>query len=228
MNNNNTIQISVIVAAAIISVAWIIRGGGEGTAGQELAARAPGAGQSASAHVAMMNGGHLMPLAMEEVLAAKLVAEGVIDPAKLPQVTELNLLWAFGLANKNRVLEEGPMMDPRYGGAERFASTGGWTAGTGDPMSHYSRHSFVTLTAEEQALAEKVAKDTFRPCCKNSAYFPDCNHGMAMLGLLEILAADGADEATLYAAALKANQQWFPEAYGSPEKPAGGGGACAV
>ena len=40
-------------------------------------------------------------------------------------VVALNLLWAFGLANKNPILEEGPMMDARYGGAGNFASTGG-------------------------------------------------------------------------------------------------------
>ena len=39
----------------------------------------------------------------------------------------LNLLWALGLGNKNEILENGPMMDPRYGGADNFASTGGWT-----------------------------------------------------------------------------------------------------
>ena len=35
----------------------------------------------------------------------------------------LNLLWALGLGNKNPILEQGPMRDPQYGGADRFAST---------------------------------------------------------------------------------------------------------
>src|SRR3989344_3827380 len=39
----------------------------------------------------------------------------------------LTLLWAFGLANKNPILESCPMQDPQYGGAGNFASTGGWT-----------------------------------------------------------------------------------------------------
>src|SRR3989344_9479165 len=96
----------------------------------------------------------------------------------------LNMLWAFGLANKNPILEQGPMMDPRYGGAGRFASTGGWTLAQGSAMDHYSAHQFVTLTGEQQLLVERVSKNIYRPCCDNPTYFPDCNHGMAVLGLL--------------------------------------------
>ena len=33
----------------------------------------------------------------------------------------LNLLWALGLANRNQILDNGPMQDPRYGGAGGFA-----------------------------------------------------------------------------------------------------------
>ena len=45
----------------------------------------------------------------------------------------LNLLWALGLGNKNEILDNGPMTDKKYGGAGRFASTGGWTLAEGDP-----------------------------------------------------------------------------------------------
>ena len=125
----------------------------------------------------------------------------------------LNLLWAFGLSNKNPILEEGPMQNPKYGGADRFASTGGWTLAKGDAMDHYSRHPFITLTTEQQALVEEVSKNIYRPCCDNSTYFPDCNHGMAMLGLLELMAAQGADEAEMYKVALQVNSYWFPSTY---------------
>ncbi len=125
----------------------------------------------------------------------------------------LNLLWAFGLANKNPILEQGPMSDPRYGGAGRFASTGGWSIAVGNAMDHYSRYEFVKLTAEEQALVERVSQGIYRPCCDNSTYFPDCNHGMAMLGLLELLAAQGATENELFRAALAVNSLWFPDTY---------------
>ncbi len=125
----------------------------------------------------------------------------------------LNLLWAFGLANKNPILENGPIQDPKYGGAGRFASTGGWTIAVGDPMSHYSAHQLVALTAQQQVLVENVSKHLYRPCCGNSVYFPDCNHGMAMLGLLELMAAQGVSEGEMYKIALVVNSYWFPDTY---------------
>ncbi len=125
----------------------------------------------------------------------------------------LNLLWAFGLGNKNSILEKGPMQDPRYGGAGKFASTGGWTLANDQAMNHYSKHSLVKLTAEQQALVENVSANIYRPCCGNSTIFPDCNHGMAMLGLLELMAANGVSETEIYKTALAVNAYWFPSTY---------------
>lgn len=123
----------------------------------------------------------------------------------------LNMLWAFGLGNKNPILENGPMVDKQYGGAGNFASTGGWTLARGNAMAHYNMHSFITLTPEQQAMVERVAKNIYRPCCKNSTYFPDCNHGMAMLGLLELMASQEASEDEMYKIATEVNSYWFPE-----------------
>jgi len=125
----------------------------------------------------------------------------------------LNLFWAFGLSNKNEILEKGPMNDPQYGGAGNFASTGGWTLAKGKAMDHYSKYNFVSLTPEQQALVEKVSKGIYRPCCGNSTYFPDCNHGMAMLGFLELMASQGKTEEEMYQAALVVNSFWFPSTY---------------
>lgn len=125
----------------------------------------------------------------------------------------LNMLWAFGLSNKNDVLERGPMMDKKYGGAGKFASTGGWRLAKGEAMAHYSKHNFAALTQEQQSLVEKVSKNIYRPCCGNSTYFPDCNHGMAMLGLLELMASQGAMEDEMYKVALQVNSYWFPDTY---------------
>ncbi|PIS04684.1 MAG: hypothetical protein COT81_05180 [Candidatus Buchananbacteria bacterium CG10_big_fil_rev_8_21_14_0_10_42_9] len=125
----------------------------------------------------------------------------------------LNLLWAFGLANKNPILETGPMQSEQYGGAGRFASTGGWSLARGGAMDHYSQYGLVELNAKQQDLVEEVSQNIYRPCCGNSTYFPDCNHGMAMLGLLELLAAQGATEAQMYKAALQVNSFWFPDTY---------------
>ncbi|MDO8600983.1 MAG: hypothetical protein Q7R73_05290 [bacterium] len=125
----------------------------------------------------------------------------------------LNLLWALGLGTKNDILTSGPMMDARYGGAGNFASTGGWTLAEGNAMEHYGRHPFIILTLEQQQLVERVAKNIYRPCCNNATYFPDCNHGMAMLGFLELMASQGVSEDEMYKAALKLNAFWFPDAY---------------
>ena len=135
----------------------------------------------------------------------------------------LNMFWAFGLGNKNPVLETGPMVN--YDGKEptsraealvkagNFASTGGWSLSVGDSMNHYSQHEFLKLTENQQALVEEVAKNIYRPCCGNSTYFPDCNHGMAMLGLLELMAANNVSEREMYRVALQVNSLWFPDTY---------------
>ncbi|MDP2639009.1 MAG: hypothetical protein Q8P06_02465 [Candidatus Azambacteria bacterium] len=146
----------------------------------------------------------------------KLLTEGNNNDLKMTSQnsgTILNLLWAFGLSNQNEILERGPMSDPKYGSPAGFASTGGWTLAKGDVMGHYSKHLFVVLTPEQQVLVEKVSKNIYRPCCNNSTYFPDCNHGMAMLGLLELLASQEISEDEMYKIALDVNSLWFPSQY---------------
>jgi len=125
----------------------------------------------------------------------------------------LNLFWALGLASKNPILDSGEMTNPTYGGAQNFASTGGWTMTIGDSMDHYSRHKFFDLTSEQQVLVDKVSRGIYRPCCGNSTHFPDCNHGMAMLGLLELMASQGVSEREMWKTALVVNSYWFPDTY---------------
>ncbi|MCR4279629.1 MAG: hypothetical protein NUV78_02740 [Candidatus Zambryskibacteria bacterium] len=203
MNETNykpsyVLPLSIVMAGIIIAGGIYIDGDGKIISSKVKMASAT-----------IIDGGFLLPLEYEEKILEKMVSLGVIDPAKMSRVTELNLLWAFGLANKNRVLEEGPMMDQRYGGPHRMASVGGWSVARGNAMDHYSMHSLLPLSTDEQELVERVSKSVFRPCCKNSAYFPDCNHGMAMLAFLEILATQGAEEETLKTAADNANSDWF-------------------
>lgn len=63
----------------------------------------------------------------------------------------LNLLWAFGLSNKNAVLDNGPMVDTGHDGAKNFASTGGWSLARGQGMDHYSKYEFIKLNADQHA-----------------------------------------------------------------------------
>jgi hypothetical protein len=123
----------------------------------------------------------------------------------------LNFFWAFGLTNQNPLLEEGPMMQYSEGEIGRFASTGGWTVGAKPATALYSSTPIITLTPEQQARLEEVASGVYRPCCDNHTAFPDCNHGMAMLGLLELMASQGASADEMFEAAKYANAFWFPQ-----------------
>lgn len=123
----------------------------------------------------------------------------------------LNFFWAVGLANRNSILTEGPMVENSQGQVERFASTGGWTLATKPITELYASMDLIPLTAEQQKLVEEVATHVYRPCCGNHTLFPDCNHGMALLGILELMASQGASADEMFEAAKYVNAFWFPQ-----------------
>ena len=126
----------------------------------------------------------------------------------------LNFFWAVGLANKSKILDDGDMM--KYGGkqgAGNFASTGGWILGKGDAMNYYSKSALIPLTPKQEDRVNLVASNIFRPCCNNSTAFPDCNHGMALLGVLQLMASNNATESQMYEAGKYFNAFWFPGNY---------------
>ena len=123
----------------------------------------------------------------------------------------LNFFWALGLVNKNPILEQGQMMAGGQQEVGNFASTGGWTIGAKAATELYSSVEIVKLTPEQQARLEEVANNVYRPCCGNPTSFPDCNHGMALLGLLELMASQGATVDQMFTAAKQVNAFWFPD-----------------
>lgn len=125
----------------------------------------------------------------------------------------LNFLWAAGLANKNVILDEGPMTKYGEGKIGNFASTGGWTLGTKEATELYSKYEIVPLNSNQQAILDDFAFNSYRPCCSNPTGFPDCNHGMAALGLGEIMAAQGASVEEIFKAFKYVNAFWFPQTY---------------
>jgi hypothetical protein len=125
----------------------------------------------------------------------------------------INFLWALGLANKNPILDEGQMTKYGKGQIGSFASTGGWTIGKKPSTEIYSKSRIVKLDTDQQARVERAANGTYRPCCGNSTAFPDCNHGMAMLGLFELMASQGATTNELFEAGKYFNAFWFPQQY---------------
>lgn len=125
----------------------------------------------------------------------------------------LDVFWALGLTNRNALLTQGPMTMSGLADVGRFASTAGWKLGSRGSNELYASTPIVGLTPEEQERLARVAHAVYRPCCDNPADFPDCNHGMAMLGMLTVLAAGGADEAQMFEAAAAANAAWYPQQY---------------
>ncbi|HEX7042046.1 MAG TPA: hypothetical protein VF189_02260 [Patescibacteria group bacterium] len=125
----------------------------------------------------------------------------------------VNTLWALGLVNKNEILEKGAMKTYGQGDPMQYASTGGWNLGTKNTDKLYSSAQIITLTSEQQALVEKIASTIYRPCCGNPVSFPDCNHGMAVLGYIELAVKEGISENKIYKDVLALNSFWFPQQY---------------
>lgn len=122
----------------------------------------------------------------------------------------LLVFWAFGISNKNPVLDN----FSKQTNVSDLASVGGWTLGTNNnAMAYFDNLSIVNLTPAQQAEVQYVAMHTYRPCCNNPTGFPDCNHGAALLALIEIGASQGLNESQLYSLALEAQTLWFPSYY---------------
>lgn len=124
----------------------------------------------------------------------------------------LNILWALGIANKTDILTSGPMGQYKSD-VGNFASTGGWTLGKQDGAKLFNKYQILSITPEQESMVKEIAGNIYRPCCNNSTYFPDCNHGAAMLAFLELAASQGISKSDIYKKALILNSYWFPETY---------------
>lgn len=123
----------------------------------------------------------------------------------------VNLLWPLGLANHMDANAWSPVNGENL---FTYASTGGWGLGeAANGGAYFNDYPVVPLTAEQEGQVVGVAKSIFRPCCGNSTFFQDCNHGSAMLGLMQLGTAQGLTPAELYREALAFNTHWFPDVY---------------
>lgn len=125
----------------------------------------------------------------------------------------VNTLWALGLINKSKILDEGQIKTYGKGDPMNFASTGGWNLGSKPTNELYSSAPLIQLTPEQEQLVKSLAANIYRPCCGNSVAFPDCNHGMAALGYIEAAVKQGLTEARIYQDVLALNSFWFPQQY---------------
>jgi hypothetical protein len=150
-----------------------------------------------------------MPVWLEKVVGAPSSEPIVFSPETAPNL--LNLLWPLGLCTKIPLNDKSPI---NTNGLSSFASTAGWTLGR-EPngAAYFNKVPSLTLTGEQQERVRRVATTTFRPCCDNPTFFQDCNHGSALLGLIELGAAQGKTTEELYRLSLTANSYWFPEQY---------------
>ena len=125
----------------------------------------------------------------------------------------VNTLWAIGLVNKNRLLDEGDMKVEGEGNPMKFSSTGGWNLGAKPTRELYSSTPLISLSFQQAELVKKIAQNVYRPCCNNPTSFPDCNHGMAALGYIELAVSQGLSEREIYKDVLALNSFWFPQTY---------------
>ncbi len=123
----------------------------------------------------------------------------------------ITLLWPLGLTNKMAINEKSPVAGKDVG---NFASTGGWTLGKAESGAEYfNKYSVLSLTPQQEQRVRKLADTIHRPCCNNSAFFQDCNHGSAALGLVELAVAQNIPDDEIYKTVLKFNSFWFPSNY---------------
>lgn len=189
--------------------------------------------------VVVPKSGFTLPISWGE-LGPKLIELGVIDQEKFEQAVTLDdeqknilvkgsneeiiinpensqfvvdLLWAIGLAQKSEVYDLGPLGTEYKDEAGNFASTGGWTLAKGDALKYLNKYDLIPLTHEQQKRVSEISKNIYRPCCGNSTWFPDCNHGMAMLAAIELMVSKNMSDDDIYKNALKLNSIWFPDSY---------------
>jgi hypothetical protein len=124
----------------------------------------------------------------------------------------VDVLWALGLTNKSEVLSKGPMATGQTP-VGNYASTGGWSLGEKESTRLYNSQALISLSSEQEARVRQIADGVFRPCCNNPTSFPDCNHGMAALGLIQLMVRDGYSDKEIYQAVLAFNSFWFPQNY---------------
>ncbi len=121
---------------------------------------------------------------------------------------DLYVLWGVGISNNNSIINSGPLM--QNGNPNNFASTGGYL-----PLGNLmiGQLNIMNLSSNEQTIAEQVAFNSYRPCCDNPTGFPDCNHGAAALGLIEIMASQGNSLNATFEAVRDFNSFQFTQQY---------------
>lgn len=180
-----------------------------------------------------------LPISWGDV-GPKLISAGVIDEKKFLETVNLNseeekilkegtdknininadnsqfvvdFLWAIGLAQKSNAYTDGPMGKEYKKDIGNFSSTGGWTLAKAKAINYLGKFELFNLSPDQQKRVEDIAKNIYRPCCDNSTWFPDCNHGMAALAAIEMMVAKNLPDDEIYKNVLRLNSFWFSGTY---------------
>jgi hypothetical protein len=146
----------------------------------------------------------------------KILTEGSDAPININSDNSqfvVDLLWAIGLAEKSNAYVKGPMGVEYKKDVANFSSTGGWTLAKGNATEYLGKSNFFNLDESQENRVEEIAKNIYRPCCDNSTWFPDCNHGMAALAAIEMMVAKNLSDDEIYKNILKLNSFWFSGSY---------------
>lgn len=123
----------------------------------------------------------------------------------------VNVLWPLGLSNRMAINRRSPIAGKDLA---NFASTGGWQLGRKkNGASYFNRYRLISLTANQENRVWRIASRTYRPCCDNSTFFQDCNHGSAALAVIELGVAQGLSDDAIYRTLLAFNSYWFATTY---------------
>lgn len=123
----------------------------------------------------------------------------------------VNILWPIGLSNKMEINNKSPIAGKDVG---NYASTGGWNLGKEDNGGvYFNKFSIIKLNSKQEQHVKYLADRIYRPCCDNSTFFQDCNHGSAALALIELGVSQGLSDNDIYKTALAFNSFWFPQNY---------------
>ncbi len=123
----------------------------------------------------------------------------------------VNILWPLGLANKMEINKQSPVAGKDM---NNFASTGGWQLGKEENGgAYFNRYDLIPLTPEQENRVWRLATSTYRPCCDNSTFFQDCNHGSAAMAILALGISQGLSGDEIYRTLLAFNSYWFAQNY---------------
>ncbi len=143
----------------------------------------------------------------------EILTHGSQEPITISQKNKdflFRLFWAIGLTNQNTILNRETIQANGLK-MEDMSSISAWKLSKKPALELFSRGNIVSLSPDQQSRVEEIARAVYLPCCDNPALFADCSHGMAMLGLLELMGSQGASTDAMFSAAKQVSAFWFPQ-----------------